>query len=501
MHKPIRSFVFALALFGFLALLGLCFPEQGISIAGYYTLRFPSTKDLLEPAEKQKDITRLLKAIDAIDTNFTVVPIKPGKLKHTSDSMPLVSPPASKPLKPSSPERIPELITVLQSRNGKALYRFYEALSSVQDFSTSIRVLHYGDSQIEGDRITDYLRLKLQAQFGGEGPGLISSMPLSQSVVNRIEYSTNWERFSTYTGRDRRVKHNNYGILAGFTRFLPAAGTEPLRTITSASIGIVTRPQGGGNALNFSKIKMFYGGSRTRTWCEFYEGPALMKADSLEAGGVFRVKEFKIVSGTNRHVFRFRGKDSPDLYSLSLEGSSGVMVDNIALRGSSGTFFHQINPEQLKAFFSYLNVKLIILQFGGNVMPSLLNDSMAVNYGQYLKYQISMVQKAAPGVSILFIGPSDMAIKEGTEYVTYPLLEKVRDEIKAAVLESNCAFFDLYDCMGGRNSMAAWVEQNLAASDYIHFSPQGARKMAIMLYSAIINDYNNYLSKQPDAKP
>ncbi len=118
---------------------------------------------------------------------------------------------------------------------------------------------------------------------------------------------------------------------------------------------------------------------------------------------------------------------------------------------------------------------------------------MAINYGNYIRYQIALVKKAAPYASILFIGPSDMNIKEGTEYVTYPVLESVRNEIKKAVLESNCAFFDMYDCMGGRNSMSAWVDQKLAASDYIHFSPQGARKMATMLYSAIINDYNEFL--------
>jgi lysophospholipase L1-like esterase len=188
--------------------------------------------------------------------------------------------------------------------------------------------------------------------------------------------------------------------------------------------------------------------------------------------------------------------DSPDFYALSLEGNSGVMVDNIALRGSSGTFFQHINLEQLKAFYNYLDVKLIILQFGGNAIPSLVDQSMAVNYGNYLRYQIKLVKKAAPDVSILFIGPSDMNIKEGMEYITYPMLESVRDEIKKAVLESGCAFFDLYDCMGGKNSMAAWVEQNLAASDYTHFSPQGARKMATMLYAALINEYNAYLKNE-----
>ena len=131
------------------------------------------------------------------------------------------------------------------------------------------------------------------------------------------------------------------------------------------------------------------------------------------------------------------------------------MVDIIALRGSSGTFFHQINNAQLKLFYEYLNVRLIILQFGGNSLPAIENEEMAVNYSNYIKYQISLLKKMAPHASILFIGPSDMSIKKGTEYVTYQYLESMRDALKKVVLESGCAFFDMYDCMGGK--IACWL--------------------------------------------
>jgi lysophospholipase L1-like esterase len=172
------------------------------------------------------------------------------------------------------------------------------------------------------------------------------------------------------------------------------------------------------------------------------------------------------------------------------------MVDNIALRGSSGTFFHQINFAQLKQFYDYLNVKLVILQFGGNSLPAIKDGTMAANYGGYIKGQISIIKKLAPEASIIFIGPADMSVKEGTSYVTHPQLEATRDAIKKAALESGCVFFDMYDCMGGKNSMASWVDEKLAATDYIHFSPQGARKIATLFYSALINEYNAYLKNR-----
>ena len=37
----------------------------------------------------------------------------------------------------------------------------------------SCRMIHYGDSQLEGDRITSYLRNRFQKIYGGSGPGFI----------------------------------------------------------------------------------------------------------------------------------------------------------------------------------------------------------------------------------------------------------------------------------------------------------------------------------------
>jgi lysophospholipase L1-like esterase len=137
-------------------------------------------------------------------------------------------------------------------------------------------------------------------------------------------------------------------------------------------------------------------------------------------------------------------------------------------------------------------VKLIILQFGGNALPSIKDATMAANYAGYLRGQINIIKKMAPNASIIFIGPADMSVKEGTDYITHPQLEATRDGIKKVALETGCAFFDMYDCMGGANSMASWVDQKLAANDYIHFSPQGARKIATLFYSALITEYNSY---------
>lgn len=477
MHSPWKSLLFGGALFGSLGLLGALFPESGVQLAGF-SLHFPSPSALFAAPAQKKDITDILQRINDVDTSFAV-----------GDTTTAVVQPLIK-------DSVP-LITDIQYRNAQALEKFFTALSGLKKDPSAIRVLHYGDSQIEGDRITDYLRLKLQGQFGGQGPGLISLTPISPSVINKITAAPGWDRYTVFTAKDKRVRHSNYGVLAGFSRFAGYRSLSDTSTPMTSSVMVTTTRLGGNTALDYKKIKLFYGGAQARTWTEFYDGPALVAADSLEANGSFNVKAYTVGRGSNTHTFRFTGKDSPDFYGLSLESDEGVLVDNIPMRGSSGTFFHQINAAQLRQFYDYLNVKLIILQFGGNATPSIKDSAMAVNYAGYLRGQIAIVKKLAPGASILFIGPSDMSVKQGTDYVTHPYLELMRNEIRKTVLESGCAFFDLYDCMGGRNSMSSWVDQKLAASDYVHFSPQGARKMATLLYASLIKEYNLYLKKKP----
>lgn len=476
MHKPQHSLLFACLLFLTLGFLSFGFPREGLSLTATLKLNFPDLHTLFGKKQPKKDISGFLAAVNEVDTTFKIndtTTVETATTAVVKDSV--------------------KLNTSIQYRSSTALEKFFAALTSLKTDPSAIRVLHYGDSQIEGDRITDYLRLKLQGQFGGQGPGLISLTPLSPSIINKISTGPGWDRYNVFTMKDKRVRHSNYGVLAGFSRYAAYRRPEDTTSVQSSSIVITTTRLGGTNALDYKKVKLFYGGAVARTWAEFYDGPALSGADSLEIGGAFRVREYNVGRGSNTHTFKFTGKDSPDFYAVSLESDEGVMVDNIPMRGSSGTFFHQINLAQLRQFYDYLNVRLVILQFGGNATPAIKDSAMAVNYAGYLRGQIAIVKKAAPQASILFIGPSDMSIKQGTEYVTYPYLELMRDEIKKVVLESGCAFFDFYDCMGGKNSMETWVDQKLAASDYIHFSPQGARKMATLLYASLIKEYNLYL--------
>ena len=462
-----------------LGIISFVFPEKGIHVTEKLCIQYPTFTSLFfEKKEVKTDISSIIALADAEDK----------ATKNDTNEINVIE----------KNDSTVKLITSIQYRNDtkSSMANFFNALANIRNEEKSIRILHYGDSQIEGDRISDYLRLKLQGQFGGEGPGLISFMPVAPSVVNKLSWSTGWDRYPVFAGKDKRVKHNNFGALAHLTRFnsyMPVSDTTQYKT---AWVKVVTSKNGGPKAAAFKKIKLFYGGAQRKTHVELYENGSLNNSDSLLAGGNFNIKEFNLNQSALLHEFKFKGKDSPDFYGVSLEGSKGVMVDNFGLRGSSGTFFNQINYGQLKQFYDHLNAKLIILQFGGNALPYITNKEQADNFGSYLKAQIIIIKKLAPQASILVVGPADMSVKVGANYETHPQLENLRDAIRKSAFDTDCAFFDMYSCMGGKNSMLAWVEQGIGAKDYIHFSSGGARKIAVLLYSSLMNDYNTYIKKR-----
>ena len=67
---------------------------------------------------------------------------------------------------------------------------FYKALSKLKDNDTLLRILHFGDSQIEGDRISGVVRNQMQSRFGGCGIGLerLTSFYLNLGNVKKASF-------------------------------------------------------------------------------------------------------------------------------------------------------------------------------------------------------------------------------------------------------------------------------------------------------------------------
>jgi lysophospholipase L1-like esterase len=206
----------------------------------------------------------------------------------------------------------------------------------------------------------------------------------------------------------------------------------------------------------------------------------------------YQIVEYQPKIKTEKLKIVFDLKEGGRVYGIGFDPSSGIQVDNIAMRGSSGLEFRKSDKLVLDTMLSALNPGLLLLQFGGNVVPYISNVSY---YKNAFKKELLYLKELCPGVGIVVIGPSDMATKENGRFVTYKKLEPVRDALKAAAQETGCAFWDMYQAMGGENSIQDFVlaDPPLANPDYIHFTPKGANMMAGMFFEAVMLEYNRYL--------
>lgn len=127
-------------------------------------------------------------------------------------------------------------------------------------------------------------------------------------------------------------------------------------------------------------------------------------------------------------------------------------------------------------------------------MPYIDSKERAERFAKGLGSQIRYLKSILPNASFVFIGPSDMSTKIDGEMTSYPYLVEVRDALKQVCFDNGVPYWDVYEVMGGYNSMPQWVEQDppLAGHDYIHFTPRGAKKVAELFWKAIVTDYTQY---------
>lgn len=340
-----------------------------------------------------------------------------------------------------------------------------------------LRILHYGDSQLEEDRITSTIRNGLQARFGGGGPGLLPfgrpyyTLCVSESSTAELK---RWMVF----GEGGKRNDGRYGVMGQAARI----DTSVFTTVNSTKKNF-------GPSRVFRRLTVLAGNVGTlNVKCG---GKQLKLGPVNNPSGVGRLV-FDLPDSSTRVSFSSWG--SADVYGFQLDDTLGVSVDNIPMRGCSGTVFTRMSSAQLKEYAENDNVRLIILQFGGNSMPYRKTGKSISEYKASIEKQIRHLQSVAPRASILFIGPSDMSTNVKGKMQTYPHLPMMVDSLKAAANNTGAAYWDLYSAMGGNGSMVEWVKARpaLAGSDYVHFTPRGAEAMGNMLVESLMLYYEYY---------
>jgi len=479
--KPFRTFIFFAAVLLLISLVALLIPEEGIEIGGHQRLSFISLSDLVsnDTLAREGVVEQLVAGSQLNDD--------PESDQGTDLLMMLEDEEES-----SDPQVIPvntdslkqQLYRIQFPEGGKAaLHAFFERLNRISSGQTrQTRILHFGDSQIENNRMTALIRYRLQKHFGGSGTGLVQAIPLySRSLSYDQEQTGNWLRYTYFGNRDSTITHKSYGIMGAFASVpLPVEGEWP---------SLYYRFHMERRSGQVSRIRIFMHSYVDSARVAFQINDGFFDTLSYLPDG--------LSVADHRHHERIRDLrlsfDLPQggrIYGISFESGAGLQVDNIAMRGGSGLIFTSMDRGTEKAMLNVLSPGLVLLQYGGNVVPYM----NARYYQRAFKRQLQFFKASCPGIPVIVIGPSDMSVRENGVFVTYPGLEKIRDALKTAALESGYGFWDLYEAMGGYNSMASFVHADppLASTDYVHFTGTGINLVSEMFYNALMLEYEEF---------
>ncbi len=500
--KPRKIFVFFLTLLMLVVLLSLLFPRGGIHLSDDIVFRFPDFKQLAGPPTKPykeiDEITRAMEQPTASPSYLVSLLFHHGpvfyqlrydtllgkKVQHEETHKP---PPyrAYQPIQKS-----------IQYPGGdpSLLYPLFQSLQGVRGQETVYRVLHYGDSQIEGDRITSYIRDQLQKRFGGSGVGMFPVKRYSRFMVSiNMEISGNWARYSIGDYQKGNIPHNRLGAMMSFCRFSPVWQEERSPSLYEGSIQLEKTAVSYHRATNYTTLKLFYGYNQKPLVIELYKNEQRNDADILLPNQELCENEWDLNVEGDKTALYFKGEDSPDIYGIALDGPRGIAVDNIPLRGSRGLDFTKSDRETIRQMYHILQVKFLILQFGVNMVP-MVRENYQFYEDSYYR-QLVFLKNLMPDLPVLVMGVSDMSRKEKGKYVSYPNVEKIRDAQRGAAFRAGCAFWDTYVAMGGEHSMPSWVfhDPPLAQKDFTHFTYRGSKLIAKMFYESLMADFNEYI--------
>ena len=139
------------------------------------------------------------------------------------------------------------------------------------------------------------------------------------------------------------------------------------------------------------------------------------------------------------------------------------------------TFTH---PDRI-AEIAALKPELLILSFGTNESHN-RRYNVNVHYNQ-MDELVKLLQDSLPNVSILLTTPPG----------SYESFRQRRSYAK----EHRLLVWDMYDVVGGkRRACVNWTEAKLMRPDHVHYLPEGYILQGNLLYQALINAYNDYVS-------
>lgn len=357
-----------------------------------------------------------------------------------------------------------------------------------------VRLAHWGDSTIALDGITHTVRRRMQKRFGDAGHGFVlggkGNLPYMHKDV-KFRDNKSW-KLNTITRGGR--SDGRYGY--GGTLFRAISGAKSTyETSTKGPVGQAV-----------SRFLVYYQeharGGELDLIVDGAE-PIVVNTrvpEGADSRAVDRVHRIDVEPGEHKLVVKAAGHGESRVYGVALEnGDRGLIYDSLGIVGARASRLLNFDAEHLVEQFALRTPDLIVLQFGGNES---VDTGMSRDwYYKKLTTVVAHVRAAAPqGTPCLLMAPLDQGEKDQRGRMrTKPVVLRIVDAQIQVAEEQGCAYWNTFEAMGGKGSMAKWYRSKprLASSDLAHATPKGYEVLGTMFYRAMMAALADYLERVP----
>lgn len=342
------------------------------------------------------------------------------------------------------------------------------------------RVLYYGDSIVASDLGTGTLRRKLQTTFGDAGHGFVLIANAWPAYFHNDIYrlaSRGW-KVSRVVGP--YAADGLYGL--GAVSFTAPPGLRS-RVGSSRDGSFGTRV----SHFELAYLKQPHGGKLTIS-VDGEERETIDTESQVAEAGFYTLE---VPDG--EHTFEMAtAQGMTRTFGFVLERATpGVVLDAVGIVGARIRFLDKQDDAHWTEQLKWRRPNLVVFQFGANESADGYAYPME-DYRRTMRAVLDKVHAAVPEAACFIVGTLDRARKEESRLVTVPVIVDLVKEQERVAKEAGCAFFNTFEAMGGRGSMAKWVRRGYGAGDFTHPTSVGAEVLGNWLYTALIERYEDY---------
>ncbi|MFT7583172.1 MAG: lysophospholipase L1-like esterase, partial [Myxococcota bacterium] len=415
-------------------------------------------------------------------------------IRPVGDTRPTATTPPPKPVDPVDQIRIPATLyagakTDIEDPHG-AMAHFYEALAqtTLETPGAITRVTHWGDSAIAADGMPSMARRLLQQQFGDAGHGFSLVAAGNRWYLRKdIEFESRGWKVQEFIRKDSADGFYGYGGVAavgylGSRASWKTVDDGPVGKAASRFEVLFRRAKGGGDL----EVTVD-GGAETKVF-----STATDEGDAPQDTSVV----VKVSDGP--HSFRVKniGGGMTKLYGAVIERDiPGVVYDSIGTIGARAGRQRNIDDDHFIAQLRHRKPDLMVLMYGGNALK---DKTTMAQYAASYSTVVERYRRALPQASCLVMSPIDHGEYYRRKVRTVPRQVEIMRVQREVALEQGCAWFSLYDAMGGQGSIGRWFKSSprLAEADLGHPTAKGSITLGRLFYKSLMKGFAGHLDRR-----